>query len=98
VRVVDDWNALGQRTTASGGVFFADVHVAAAYTLAVWQLADRPGITAPRPRSCCTEVFRSAVKSCGASSAAKLNRNCIAHNRTGVDAASRRLSRDRQTA
>jgi SfnB family sulfur acquisition oxidoreductase len=43
--VIDDWNALGQRTTASGTVVFHDVLVDADDVLPVWKLANAPGIT-----------------------------------------------------
>ncbi|MGG1944206.1 SfnB family sulfur acquisition oxidoreductase [Trinickia sp. NRRL B-1857] len=43
--VIDDWNALGQRTTASGTVVFQDVLVDADDVLPVWTLANAPGIT-----------------------------------------------------
>jgi len=46
--VVDDWDAFGQRTTASGTVVFDDVPVDAADVLPLWQLADRPGLYGPR--------------------------------------------------
>jgi len=45
--VIDDWDALGQRTTASGSVVFDGVRVDPADVLPVWQLAQRPGITGP---------------------------------------------------
>ncbi len=45
--VVDDWDAFGQRTTASGTVVFDDVPVDAADVLPLWQLADRPGLWGP---------------------------------------------------
>lgn len=45
--VVDDWDAFGQRTTASGTVVFDDVPVDAADVLPLWQLADRPGLYGP---------------------------------------------------
>lgn len=45
--VVDDWNSIGQRTTASGSVRFDNVAVDEADVLPVWQLADRPGLYGP---------------------------------------------------
>ncbi len=45
--VVDDWDAFGQRTTASGTVVFDDVPVDEADVLPLWQLADRPGLYGP---------------------------------------------------
>jgi len=45
--VVDDWDAFGQRTTASGSVLFDDVPVDAQDVLPIWQLADRPGLYGP---------------------------------------------------
>lgn len=45
--VVDDWDAFGQRTTASGTVVFDDVPVDEADVLPLWQLADRPGLWGP---------------------------------------------------
>ncbi len=45
--VIDDWDAFGQRTTASGTVVFDDVPVHADDVLPVWQLADRPSLFGP---------------------------------------------------
>ncbi|WP_116136597.1 SfnB family sulfur acquisition oxidoreductase [Trinickia diaoshuihuensis] len=45
VTVIDDWNALGQRTTASGSVLFEDVPVDADDVLPVWKMANTPGVT-----------------------------------------------------
>ena len=45
--VIDDWDAFGQRTTASGTVVFDEVAVQADDVLPVWQLADRPGLFGP---------------------------------------------------
>jgi SfnB family sulfur acquisition oxidoreductase len=45
--VIDDWNAFGQRITASGTVVFDDVLVDADDVLAVWPLAHRPGLYGP---------------------------------------------------
>ncbi|KAF1048409.1 SfnB family sulfur acquisition oxidoreductase [Xylophilus sp.] len=45
--VVDDWDAFGQRTTASGTVVFDGVPVEADDVLPLWQLADRPGLFGP---------------------------------------------------
>ena len=47
LQIVDDWDAFGQRTTASGTVIFDDVGVEPEDVLQVWQLADRPGLTGP---------------------------------------------------
>jgi len=44
VRVVDDWQGFGQRTTASGTVIFTDAPVEAGLTLDLTGLADRPGL------------------------------------------------------
>jgi SfnB family sulfur acquisition oxidoreductase len=45
--VVDDWSAIGQRTTASGTVTFEAVPVDPQDVLPIWQLADRPGLSGP---------------------------------------------------
>ena len=45
--MIDDWDAFGQRTTASGTVVFDEVAVQADDVLPVWQLADRPGLFGP---------------------------------------------------
>ncbi|MFM0295200.1 MULTISPECIES: SfnB family sulfur acquisition oxidoreductase [Paraburkholderia] len=45
--VVDDWSAIGQRTTASGTVTFDAVPVDPQDVLPIWQLADRPGLSGP---------------------------------------------------
>lgn len=45
--VIDDWQSIGQRTTASGSVRFDDVAVDPADVLPVWQLAERPGLYGP---------------------------------------------------
>ncbi|TKC87153.1 SfnB family sulfur acquisition oxidoreductase [Trinickia terrae] len=45
--VIDDWNAFGQRTTASGTVVFDGVPVDPDDVLPIWQLADRPGLFGP---------------------------------------------------
>ncbi len=45
--VIDDWDAFGQRTTASGSVVFDHVPVDADDVLPIWQLADRPGLYGP---------------------------------------------------
>ncbi|GJE51888.1 putative FMNH2-dependent monooxygenase SfnC [Methylobacterium tardum] len=47
VRVVDDWQGFGQRTTASGTVVFEDAPVEADLTLDLAPLADRPGLFGP---------------------------------------------------
>ena len=47
VTVVDDWDAFGQRTTASGTVLFEEVAVAQDEVVAVWRFADRPTLSGP---------------------------------------------------
>ncbi|WP_429459556.1 SfnB family sulfur acquisition oxidoreductase [Paraburkholderia sp. JPY465] len=47
VTVIDDWNAIGQRTTASGSVVFDNVPVEPDNVLPIWRLAERPGIFGP---------------------------------------------------
>ena len=47
VRVVDDWQGFGQRTTASGSVVFEDAPVEADLTLDLAPLADRPALFGP---------------------------------------------------
>ena len=47
MEVIDDWSAFGQRTTASGSVVFDKVAVDEADVLAVWQLAQQPGLYGP---------------------------------------------------
>lgn len=47
VTIIDDWDAFGQRTTASGSVRFDDVAIDEADVIALWQLADRPGLYGP---------------------------------------------------
>ncbi|MBL8562737.1 MAG: SfnB family sulfur acquisition oxidoreductase [Gemmobacter sp.] len=47
LRVVDDWAAFGQRTTASGTVIFDNVPVSPEDIIPVWQGADRPGLAGP---------------------------------------------------
>ena len=47
VRIVDDWSAFGQRTTASGSVVFEDVPILPEDVLPLWPLADRPGLYGP---------------------------------------------------
>jgi SfnB family sulfur acquisition oxidoreductase len=47
VRVIDDWNAIGQRTTASGSVLFDDVRIDPEDVLPIWQLAEQPGLFGP---------------------------------------------------
>ncbi|MCX6937788.1 MAG: SfnB family sulfur acquisition oxidoreductase [Verrucomicrobia bacterium] len=42
VELLDDWNALGQRSTYSGTARFTSVPVPAAHVVAHWQLFDRP--------------------------------------------------------
>ncbi|SFG30305.1 SfnB family sulfur acquisition oxidoreductase [Methylobacterium gossipiicola] len=44
VRVVDDWQGFGQRTTASGTVVFTEAPVEDRLTLDLTDLADRPGL------------------------------------------------------
>ncbi len=45
--VVDDWNAFGQRTTASGTVVFDDVPVDVEDVVALWRVEGRPGLYGP---------------------------------------------------
>jgi SfnB family sulfur acquisition oxidoreductase len=45
--VIDDWNSFGQRTTASGTVVFDDVPIDLEDVVAVWSLAERPGLYGP---------------------------------------------------
>lgn len=45
--VIDDWNSFGQRTTASGTVVFDNVPIEPEDVVAVWSLADRPGLYGP---------------------------------------------------
>ena len=47
VRVVDDWQGFGQRTTASGRVIFADAQIAESLSIDLAPLADRPGLFGP---------------------------------------------------
>ncbi|CAM2198304.1 SfnB family sulfur acquisition oxidoreductase [Paraburkholderia kururiensis] len=47
VTVIDDWSAFGQRITASGTVEFDNVLIDASDVVAVWPLADRPGLYGP---------------------------------------------------
>lgn len=47
VRVVDDWQGFGQRTTASGTVVFADAPIAEGLTIDLTGLAERPALFGP---------------------------------------------------
>ncbi|WP_259372476.1 acyl-CoA dehydrogenase family protein, partial [Ideonella azotifigens] len=47
VQVIDDWDAFGQRTTASGSVRFDQVQVDPEDVLPLWRLAERPGLYGP---------------------------------------------------
>lgn len=48
VTVIDDWDAFGQRTTASGTVRFDNVRIDDPdQIIPVWPLADRPGLAGP---------------------------------------------------
>lgn len=47
VRVVDDWQGFGQRTTASGSVIFENTPVEADLTIDLAPLAGRPGLFGP---------------------------------------------------
>ena len=47
VKVIDDWRAIGQRTTASGSVNFYQVPIDPEDVLPIWQMADRPGLSGP---------------------------------------------------
>lgn len=44
VRVTDDWNGMGQRTTGSGTVSFAAVRVPAEHVLPAWQMFEKAEI------------------------------------------------------
>lgn len=45
--VIDDWDSFGQRTTASGTVVLDNVSVDPDDVVALWTLADRPGLYGP---------------------------------------------------
>lgn len=47
LRVVDDWQGFGQRTTASGTVIFEDAPIEERLTLDLAPLAERPGLSGP---------------------------------------------------
>jgi len=47
VEIVDDWNAIGQRATASGTTTLTDVHVPRANVVPHWRLFERPQIWTP---------------------------------------------------
>ncbi|MGV7029580.1 SfnB family sulfur acquisition oxidoreductase [Methylobacterium symbioticum] len=47
VRVVDDWQGFGQRTTASGTVIFEDTPIEESLTLDLAPLTGRPGLFGP---------------------------------------------------
>ncbi|MCJ2056251.1 SfnB family sulfur acquisition oxidoreductase [Methylobacterium sp. J-048] len=47
VRVVDDWQGFGQRTTASGTVVFEDAPIEDSLTIALAPLAERPALFGP---------------------------------------------------
>ena len=47
VTVIDDWDSIGQRTTASGSVVFDDVAVREDEILEVWRFAGRPTLSGP---------------------------------------------------
>ena len=47
VQVIDDWNAFGQRTTASGSVVFDQVLVEEDHVLESWRFADKPSLPGP---------------------------------------------------
>lgn len=47
VRVVDDWQGFGQRTTASGTVIFENAPIAESLTMDLAPLADRPALFGP---------------------------------------------------
>ncbi len=47
VRVVDDWQGFGQRTTASGTVVFADAPIEDGLTIELAPLAERPALFGP---------------------------------------------------
>jgi SfnB family sulfur acquisition oxidoreductase len=45
--IIDDWSSFGQRTTASGTVVFNEVPVDPEDVVALWPLAERPGLYGP---------------------------------------------------
>lgn len=45
--VIDDWDAFGQRTTASGTVVFDNVPIDPEDVLPIWELSERPGLSGP---------------------------------------------------
>lgn len=47
VRVIDDWDAFGQRTTASGTVIFEEVPVQDEDIVQIWRRADEPTLSGP---------------------------------------------------
>lgn len=47
VQVIDDWNAFGQRTTASGSVVFDQVLVEEDHVLESWRFVDKPSLSGP---------------------------------------------------
>lgn len=47
VQVIDDWNAFGQRTTASGSVVFDQVQVEPDNIIESWRFADVPSLSGP---------------------------------------------------
>lgn len=47
VRVIDDWSAFGQKTTASGSVIFDQVAVEASDLVEVWRFTKHPTLSGP---------------------------------------------------
>ena len=64
VRVVDDWDSFGQKTTASGTVIFEQVPIDPELVLPVWSFASRPGLAGPT-----SQLIQAAIDS-GIASAA----------------------------
>ena len=58
VRVADDWQGFGQRTTASGTVIFAQAPVEADLTIDLAPLAGRPGLFGP-----VSQLIHAAIRS-----------------------------------
>lgn len=44
VRILDDWNGMGQRVTLSGTVIFEDVFVSELHVVEHWRLFERPSL------------------------------------------------------
>ncbi|MCZ0963241.1 hypothetical protein [Paracoccus benzoatiresistens] len=58
VKVLDDWDSFGQRTTASGTVVFQDVAVQDDQTIPLWQRADIPSPSGPT-----SQLIQAAIDS-----------------------------------